>query len=319
MQPACRTDLDSLSHIAIIEACQQDAKTPFCWPPNGSRICMPNGGVLFHWPSRYYLDESVLFINFGTRGASGPHANSGAIYKTFPLDYIHYPYSGDIPGGYATSIEIMITEHRTQPNGSTQILHQGPTLLLGYETPSFTTKSITARGLVTGRRKKIVGWPASLIMGVVFGGILGVVFLLWLLIQCCKTGCWSSCLGCLGPDKYEIARVKRQEERRIRAERAARQPEVDAIKASVARGEVWNGPVRPGGTWVMDMPRRPSRAVSRASRASRESDDIRPVGGVEQENIRLEDQRIEQRRLEVARAGETEPPAYDASPPKYTP
>ncbi|KAF3006729.1 hypothetical protein E8E13_009546 [Curvularia kusanoi] len=316
---ACRTDLDSLSHMPIIEACQQDAKAPFCWPPNGSRICMPNGGIPFHWPSRYYQGESVVYINFGSRGTSGPHANSGTIYNTFPLDYIHYPDSEDIPGGYATSIEITITEHRTQSNGSTQIIHRGPTLLFKYKSPSFTTENIATRGLVSGRRKKKVGWSASLIMGVVFGGILGVFFLPWLLIKCCKTGCWSGCLGCLGPDRYEIARVKRQEERRIRAERAARQPQVDAIKASVARGEIWNGPVQSGGPWVIDMPQRPSTAVSRASRASIESDGIRPVGGGEQQNSRLEDQRIEQHRLELARAGETEPPAYDASPPKYTP
>lgn len=94
---------------------------------------------------------------------------------------------------------------------------------------------------------------------------------------------------------------------------------MDAIKASVARGEVWDGSVRPGGTWAVDMPRRPSRAASRASRASRASDEIQSVGRAEHRDTRQEEQRVEQRRLEIARAVETEPPAYEAPPPKYTP
>jgi hypothetical protein len=52
---------------------------------------------------------------------------------------------------------------------------------------------------------------------------------------------------------------------------------------------------------------------------SRASDEIRPVGRAEHQDTRQEEQRVEQRRLEIARAEETEPPAYDAPPPKYTP
>lgn len=198
--------------------------------------------------------------------------------------------------------------------GTKQIVHAGPRLILDHTASSSFAATIAARGYA--KAGDIPGWPAGKLILVIFGSVFGLAYLIWTLHKCCHTGCW----GCfLAPGASELARVRRQEQRRKQAERAARQPEIDAIKASVARGEVWDGSVRPGGTWAVDMPRRPSRAASRASRASRASDEIRPVGSVEERGSRLEEQRIEQRRLEIARAEETEPPAYDPPPPKYTP
>jgi hypothetical protein len=313
--PACQVHLNPFSHIPTIEACQQEAKTPYCWPPNGSRICVSDRIVPFYWPSNYYQDDSEIYISFGKRRTFGPYINDGNAYKTLQFDDASHLYGEDIPNKSEESIDITIIEHQRHINGTTQIVHAGPQLILDYTTsPSFSA-SIAARR-VNPDSIKLTDWPAGKIMGVVFGSLFGLAMLIWTLHKCCHTGCW----GCLlAPGASEVARVKKQEQRRIQAKRAARQPDVDAIKASVARGEVWDGSVRSGGTWVVDMPRRPSRAASRGSRASRAPDEIRPVGRAEHQDTRQEEQRVEQRRLEIARAEETEPPAYDAPPPKYTP
>ena len=313
--PACQVRLSTFSHISTIEACQQEAKTPYCWPPNGSRICVSDRIVPFYWPSNYYQDDSVIYINFGKRRAFGPYTNDGNAYKTLQLGDANHLYGEDFPSNSEESIDITIIEHRRHTNGATQIVHAGPQLILDHATsPSFSL-SIAPRRVFPGSIKT-TGWRTGNIIGVIFGSVFGLAFLIWTLHKCCHTGCW----GCvLAPGASEVARVRRQEQRRIQAERAARQPEVDAIKASVARGEVWDGSVRPGGTWAVDMPRRPSRAASRASRASRASDEIQSVGRAEHRDTRQEEQRVEQRRLEIARAVETEPPAYEAQPPKYTP
>lgn len=98
------------------------------------------------------------------------------------------------------------------------------------------------------------------------------------------------------------------------------QSEVDAIKASVAQGVIRTGPARPGGIWATDMPRRASRPVDIRSRRSDEIRAVAVVGEQRVEDRRIEEQRVERRREEeIARAEETEPPAYEAPPPKYTP
>jgi hypothetical protein len=313
--PACQVHLNPFSHIPTIEACQQEAKTPYCWPPNGSRICVSDLTIPFYLPSNYYRDDSEIYISFGKRRAFGPYINDGNAYKTLQLDDVNQLYGEDIPNKSEESINVAIIEHRRHINGTTQIVHVGPQLILDHTTSSSFSASIAARR-VNPDSIKTTDWPTSKILSVIFGPFFGFAFLVWLCIKCCNTGCWVCCLA---PGKSEVARVRRQEQQRIQKERAARQPEVDAIKASVARGEVWDGSVRPGGTWAIDMPRRPSSAASRASRVSRASDEIRPVGRAEHQDTRQEEQRVEQRRLEIARAEETEPPAYDAPPPKYTP
>lgn len=125
-------------------------------------------------------------------------------------------------------------------------------------------------------------------------------------------------MGCCGfQGKREEERVRRQQARRAQQERAAVQPEVDAIKASVVQGGViWTGLACPGGMWATDMPRHASRPTSRGS------DEVHAVTVVEEqraEEQRREEQRVEQRRQEIGRVKEGQPPAYEEVPPKYTP
>lgn len=267
-------------------------------------------------PSNYYHDDSEIYISFGKRNEFGPYTSDGDAYKTLQLGDANHLGGGDIPDGSVESIDITIVEHRRYINGMTHIVHAGPQLILDHTTSSSFSANIATRGYVKLGSINLTGWSDSKIILVVFGSVFGLAFLIYTLHKCCHTGCWGFFLA---PGASEVARVRRQEQRRIQEERAARQPEVDAIKASVARGEVWDGSVRPGGMWAIDLPRRPSRAASRASRASRASDEIRPISRAERQDTRQEEQRVEQRRLEIARAEETEPPAYEAPPPKYTP
>lgn len=130
------------------------------------------------------------------------------------------------------------------------------------------------------------------------------------------------------------------------------QADIDAIKAAVGRGEIWQGPVRPGGMWVSgsDWPTAPTERPQERREGS--DDEIRVVSPqvdgdrdgeqwmVEQrrelerielqrreegsrelprtDGQRTDERRVEERREEVIRT-EEEPPAYEAPPPKYTP
>ena len=185
--------------------------------------------------------------------------------------------------------------------------YEGPTLIL--VTDERTTPS--ASPVPDGSH-----YPPGKIVGITFGGLVGVVFLLMIFFSCCK----SCCMGCCCKGKSEEERVKRRQDRRVAQECAAVQPEVDTIKASVAQGMIKTGPVRPGNIWATDMPRRASRPVSIRSGRADEIRAVTVVGEQRAEERRIEGQRAEQRRQEdIVRAEETEPPAYEAPPPKYTP
>ena len=146
-----------------------------------------------------------------------------------------------------------------------------------------------------------------------FGILVGAILLGILLFMCCKTCCG----GCCGfQEKSETQKAKRAEARRVQQDGAAGLPDVDAIKASVVRGVMSKGPVRPAGMWATGLPRRASRPASRGS------DEIRAVTVVEEQRAdeqKIEEQKVEQRRLEIARAEESELPADEVPPPKYTP
>ena len=205
------------------------------------------------------------------------------------------------------TLRTTIREWWRHSDGYLNATYEGPTLIL--VTDERTTPS--ASPVPDGSH-----YPPGKIVGITFGSLVGVVFLLMIFFSCCK----SCCIGCCCKGKSEEERLKRRQDRRVAQECAAVQPEVDAIKAGVAQGVIRTGPVRPGGTWITDMPRRASRPVSIRSGRSEEIRAVAVVGEQRAEERRIEEQRVEWRREEeIARAEETEPPAYEAQPPKYTP
>ncbi|KAJ4993834.1 hypothetical protein SVAN01_00888 [Stagonosporopsis vannaccii] len=308
--------------------CQKENKQPYCWPPNGTRIC--GGGfekLLLFWPPSFYEENAYFFVDFGNQTTEGPD-NPGEIRADERVAELsgYEKYAEPISNGsgsYEKILRITIREWYPVMDSITSRNHAGPTLTI---VPSERTSVFTAAPSSSASPGR--DWsdpiPTGKIMGIVFGSVIGAAVLVAVLVWCCRSCCMDGC----GAGKRENARVRRQQARRIADEVAAAKPQIDAIKASAARGEVWAGPVRPGGMWVMDLPRRASRPASRAS------DEIRAVSVVQEqvaeerrieerrtEERRIEQRRIEERRQEIARMEEVQPPAYDETPapPKYTP
>lgn len=322
---------------------------PYCWPPNGSRICVPENKVEFYWPPRYYNDSetSRLFIEVnGLTINEADHAGSGTLSTYLNLNFENTEVAGR-PNDFTANITI--TERRMTNDSGFESSdytwhHQGPIVtLVSTPTASSTsrtrlfgtptsTQTPTATSSPSANGPKV--FTPGEIAGLCFGCLLALALLVTLAYSCCE----QCCLPCCHPGEAERRRVKAAERRRVQQEREYAQPHVDAIKAAVARGEVWNGPVRPGGMWVSrsSWPAAPARAARPESRAQRD-DEITAVDAnvgdgdgrrwmqeqrTELQRIearRREEQRVAARREEIVRTEEGQPPAYEAPPPKYTP
>lgn len=233
-----------------------------------------------------------------------------------------------------STVNLTLIELREEADGNTtRIAYPGPTLILdqGLDFSSYSSSHSS---------KKPFEWTDGRIVGVVFGCAIGFVLFVAFVAWCCG--------GCSG-GKSETERIRRLEMRRQARERVEGRVDVYAVKEDVTVGNgpvatsarVDGSPVRPGGMWAVDMPRRPERTTSRAS------DEIRAIGVVEEQQVRerrlaeqraeaqrveaqmaeerrleeLEQLRVEETREEVARAEELAPPAYATQlpPPRYSP
>ena len=270
----CDTWLNSYSNLAAIEECQKEAKTPYCWPPNGTRICVPTYNITFYWPPKYYMENSFFDLSYRAKpnpyggGSNRTHKNTGnATLGT--LGIIEYIQAENIPGrDNENSLNMTIFEWQYQLDSIKEVRHQGPTLILVNtlrERPSASARIEPDGGL---------NFTPGVITGISLGAIIVAVLLFTCLFWCCY-GC------CGGWQKSEVKRVRRQQF--LREQRAGvAENMVDAVPVSARAG---------------------------ASLLTIGSDEICPV----------EEQRVEQRRQEIARTETDEPPAYEALPPKYTP
>ncbi|KAL1654058.1 hypothetical protein SLS61_003462 [Didymella pomorum] len=347
---SCASDFYSIEAVPVpaVEKCQQEATAPYCWPPNGSRICIPDNKVEFYWPPRYYNDSVTSRLSIEVNGNTINEAGSAGAGRSGTYLDLNFLVSEtlSLPNEYLANVTV--TERRMANDSWGSYLdytwhHQGPVLILVSATttssPSQTssiadqtstqTPSATSPSSANGPR---VFTPAE-IAGLGIGSFFALLLFAVLAYRCCG----ACCLACCFPGDTERRRVKAAERRRVAQERVYLQPQVDAIKAAVARGEVWQGPTRPGVVWGS---RSRGPAVARAVRMEERgegSDDITAVGGHvgdgsgEQwmEEQRRELERIETRRREGesvpgrreenTRTEEERPPAYEVLPPKYTP
>ncbi|KAH6633170.1 hypothetical protein C7974DRAFT_452364 [Boeremia exigua] len=352
LNSTCESSLQSSVNPDIVRQCQLAADQPYCWPPNGTRICAGLTRIPFYWPPMFYHENAYFYVDFGTEVTEGPE-NSGKVRADRSSTNLtgFTAYTERISNSTSSDerlLRITIREWHPVLDSITSTLHHGPTLTI------VPTQASSTISYVPGPRSSTIPDSASNSLsrgettGVILGAIVGVALLLMLCFKCC------------GPDpgREETARVRRQEARRVAAERAALQPQVDEIKACVARGEVWTGRVPRGGMWATDFPARPARsarasdeiravdvveaqrvprggmwAAENPARPARVSDEIRAVDMVEAqrveeqciearrriEELRIEELRIAERREEIARESEVQPPPYEAGPPKYTP
>lgn len=287
--PACDTSFNPYSNLPAIEACQREAKTPYCWPPNGTQICVPANDVPFYWPPEFYRSrESGIDVTYGI-GHDFSYQNTGNLSLSFTRS-TWYTFGKRIPGRIAErtlNISIREVQQWRDEEGLARadvVFHQGPIITL---IDAQRTAVASARPSATGGYNYSSSFQppneepdlaAGGIAGIVFGGIIGVVMLGMLCFACCKSCCVSG-----------GGKIHKAEGKRIRWQQNQReQSEMDQGK-------------------LADVSVVSTMAAARSS--SFGTDEIRAV----------EEQRIVQGQGEVLRTDASEPPPYEAVPPKYTP
>lgn len=275
---ACDTSFNSYAKLPAIEGCQEAGKAAYCWPPNGTRICLPNfDEIPFYWPAAFYNTRAYFYIDYNDQHSQGPNQPGGIDVVQMNTDLTGFEqYAKPIPGrSNEKSLSITIREWYPYMDSMREAVHQGPTLILVAPEVTATATSTATAAAADGSPD----FPPGKIAGISFGAFVGAVLLGMLAYSCCAT-CCMSCCGF--QQKSETRRVRRLQARRI-------QPDVEAIKASVAAGKIWPG--------------------HDARSQSVGTDEISAVDA----------QRVEVQRPEIARL-ESKPPAYEAAPPpKYTP
>jgi hypothetical protein len=277
-----------LSVTPSIAACQAEGTTPYCYPPNGTRVCVPAMEIPVFWPPGYYNSASGIATSWSSKVYDfTTQQNNG----TGPLTRQNisaqlYKYIADEIPGVANEKTLTMYFWEEVPDGSGGFengkRHEGPTLTLvkpfDVWPTSSTVSSTTTRSASSSptshnlQNDEGPHHPPKVIAGIVLGAIVGAILIGAL--------CFTFCCSCCCQQKREEGRVRRQQ---LRNEQCAR--DVEKLAGAAV------GPFR-GNT---------------ASIAA---------GG--DDSSAVEAQRVEQRRQEIGRSDTTEPPIYEP-PPKYTP
>jgi hypothetical protein len=176
--------------LANITACQARGGTPYCWPPNGTRICVPGPDILFYWPPTWYPD-SDLNIGFTTNTGSFPTGNQiGNMTKS--VSCYDYKYQGvTVPGEQnARSVDVYMQSRSTKTGGLQN--WRGPMLIL-IKTADFTstlnnytTNSSSDDDDMDALTNLNSGQMAGIVIAIL-AAIIGLVAL------CCCCGCCGCC------------------------------------------------------------------------------------------------------------------------------
>ncbi|KAF2476805.1 uncharacterized protein BDR25DRAFT_338957 [Lindgomyces ingoldianus] len=60
----CLTPATMYPNMTEIEECQSRAESIYCYPPNGTRICVPTEDVPFYWPPKYYHSDAKICLEY---------------------------------------------------------------------------------------------------------------------------------------------------------------------------------------------------------------------------------------------------------------
>ncbi|KAH7382354.1 hypothetical protein BKA66DRAFT_570639 [Pyrenochaeta sp. MPI-SDFR-AT-0127] len=194
--------------LAGIEACQTAANMPYCYPPNGTRICIPSKDIPFYWPSSYFSPDSKIAIEYETKLDKAQN-NSG--YGTYDFSESIYAQavlvqSSLFPGDQGeVAMKMYFIEQRNNDDISTRdpIVHDGPTLILvdtvsAAPTIVVMTPTTTARNMHGSEEDSDdeddddAGGPKlhpGAIAGAVIGSIIAAVVLF---LFCCRGCCYGA-------------------------------------------------------------------------------------------------------------------------------
>lgn len=132
---------DPVTAIPDIASCQVSADTPYCWPPNGSRICINvdilSPSINVFWPQNYYHSDAMLQITFDSTTLLRTDVINDGKDSMVRVSWQEYDENGVlIPGlQHEKAVNMYFLERRIEGpddewNSSKGVLHKGPTLIL---------------------------------------------------------------------------------------------------------------------------------------------------------------------------------------------
>ncbi|KAF1938580.1 hypothetical protein EJ02DRAFT_425603 [Clathrospora elynae] len=180
--------------LAGIEACQAAANTTYCFPPNGTRICVPVKDIPFFWPPSSYASDAKVALSWDPSSPlvllGNNTGNSTEDFTPYMFDSAALTISG-VQNEKTIKMSILERRMDDKVDPFNLEIHDGPTLVLvkREEWPSSTSAS--ARATATSRphyndddegEDKPKGKSSTKIAAVAVGVVGGVLFLfLW----CC--------------------------------------------------------------------------------------------------------------------------------------
>jgi hypothetical protein len=200
--------------LITIKACQAAHNTSFCWPPNGTRVCIPQYSIPFYWPTDFYGSDNRVAVDTDTTSRYTLWVNNTGNRTQSFSQYTFESTAERIPDTFNEKSIKMYMRERLQdakPGSASQTAYDGPTLTL-VKTADFTTAS--ARATSTRRPSSNDNDDDRLVRGAVAGIVVGVIVAI---VALCASCCY--CCGCCGKGSRKArANVNKEEHARIMAQ-----------------------------------------------------------------------------------------------------
>lgn len=157
--------------LASIEACQAAANTTSCYPPNGTRICVPSDDITcivplsnptrldrlpppVYWPPGFYHSDSIISLEYDLDSSFTFFKNNTGNRTDYFTEFMYTSQAEPIPDVVGEKrMQMYYLERRTDDqfpllNYET---HYGPELVLVKTAEFTTTASASATATATGR------------------------------------------------------------------------------------------------------------------------------------------------------------------------
>ncbi|KAH7392042.1 hypothetical protein DE146DRAFT_128959 [Phaeosphaeria sp. MPI-PUGE-AT-0046c] len=220
MSSSIATCLDDVAYSLVlsnITACQSSASTPFCWPPNGTRLCVPApSGIRFYWPPTYYPTSARVLLEWDLSSNIFPSRNNTGNMTQSITRYMWEQSALAIPGAPDNERSLKMYM-RSRVGGGEVVNHEGPTVVL-VMTADFTSAISRPTGISRPSNHSedddvdaLSGMTSSQMAGVIIGVLIAVG---GIVIACCCSGC-CACCGVKSRAKRPV-RTKMDEEEQAR-------------------------------------------------------------------------------------------------------
>ncbi|KAL5115399.1 hypothetical protein ACEQ8H_006699 [Pleosporales sp. CAS-2024a] len=229
---------------ANITACQNAGVSSFCWPPNGTRICVPSSttrAVPFYFPKSYYGNDTLLSLTWNQAEYFDPSGTNTGSRNLYVYPQLYTSYALTIPN---TDDERWLPIFmRAKKNGSAQgdvHVYPGPTIIL-VKLGDFATSSAGPKSTATSAYSNHDDKDAltGLTSGAMAGIIVAILVVIIALVTLC---CCLGCCACCGVKKRAVrSKRTRHEQARVIAqgtelvEQGSAAPKTEAPRVSAPR------------------------------------------------------------------------------------